>query len=96
MFHSRLLSDVSRYYINPLSVVVCGKPSSAIAEKLERDEEDRIPQQVVVLGPDGLERAKIALEKAKAEHDKPIPEGLLTSFAIPNANSISWIPVQSC
>ena len=76
-------------------MVVCGQPSSALAERLEQDEKARIAQQVAALGPDGLERAKLALEKAKAEHDKPIPQDILTSFPVPNVNSISWIPVQS-
>jgi Zn-dependent M16 (insulinase) family peptidase len=76
-------------------VVVCGQPSSALVERLEQDEKARIAQQVATLGPDGLERAKLALENAKAEHDKPIPQDILTSFPVPNVNSISWIPVQS-
>jgi hypothetical protein len=76
-------------------VVVCGQPSSALAERLEQDEKAHIAQQVVTLGPEGLERAKLALEKAKAEHDKPIPQDILTSFPVPKVNSISWIPVQS-
>jgi Zn-dependent M16 (insulinase) family peptidase len=84
-----------RYYVDPPSVVVCGQPSSALAERLEEDEKARIAQQVLTLGPDGLERAKLALEKAKAEHDKPIPQDILTAFPVPNVNSISWIPVQS-
>lgn len=32
---------------------------------------------------------------AKAEHDKPIPKELLTSFPVPDVKSISFIPVQS-
>jgi len=76
-------------------VVVCGQPSSALAERLEQDEKARIAQQVITLGPEGLERAKLALDKAKTEHDKPIPEDILTSFPVPSVNSISWIPVQS-
>lgn len=86
---------LQKYYVDPPSVVVCGKPSSALAERLEQDEKARVAQQVATLGPDGLERAKLALENAKAEHDKPIPEDILTSFPVPNVNSISWIPVQS-
>jgi hypothetical protein len=76
-------------------VVVCGQPSSALADRLEQDEKARIAQQVETLGPDGLERAQLALVQAKAEHDKPIPQDVLTSFPVPNVNSISWIPVQS-
>lgn len=90
-----LLKIPSRYYVNPPSVVVCGQPSSALADRLEKDEKARIARQVATLGPDGLERAKLALEAAKAEHDESIPQEILTSFPVPNVNSISWIPVQS-
>jgi Zn-dependent M16 (insulinase) family peptidase len=86
---------LSRYYVDPPSVVVCGQPSSALAKKLEQDEKARIAQQVETLGSDGLEWAKLALEMAKAEHDKPVPQDILTSFPVPNVKSISWIPVQS-
>lgn len=34
------------------------------------------------------------LEAAKAEHEKPIPTDVLTSFPVPDVKSISWIPVQ--
>jgi hypothetical protein len=50
---------------------------------------------VETFGSDGLERAKLTLEMAKAEHDKPVPQDILTSFPVPNVKSISWIPVQS-
>lgn len=39
--------------------------------------------------------AEKRLEEAKAEHSKPIPTDVLTSFPVPDVKSISWIPVQS-
>ncbi|KAF5377430.1 hypothetical protein D9615_005325 [Tricholomella constricta] len=83
------------YYIEAPSVVILGKPSAALAEKLERDEKARIAQQVKDLGPEGLKKAEAELEVAKAEHDKPIPTEVLTAFPLPEVKSISWIRVQS-
>lgn len=64
-------------------------------ERLERDEKDRVAQQIKRLGPEGLEQAAALLESSKAAHDKPIPKEILTSFPVPDVDSISWIPVQS-
>ena len=66
-----------------------------MAEKLEKDEKDRIADQVARLGPEGLEAAEKLLEEAKAEHDKPIPDDILKAFPVPDVKSISWIPVES-
>lgn len=84
-----------RYYVDPPSIVVRGQPSAAMAEKLEKDEKVRIAAQVKRLGPKGLEDAAKLLEKAKAEHDKPIPVEILKAFPVPDVKSISWIPVDS-
>lgn len=66
-----------------------------MAEKLEKDEAKRIEEQVAELGPEGLKQAEAKLEAAKAEHDRPIPEKVITSFPVPDVKSISWIPVDS-
>lgn len=66
-----------------------------MAEKLEKDEKARIAVQVKKLGPEGLEAAAKLLEKAKAEHDKPIPDEILKTFPVPDVKGISWIPVDS-
>jgi hypothetical protein len=47
------------------------------------------------LGPLGLENAETELQKAKKEHDRPIPTDILTAFSLPDVRSIAWIPVQS-
>ena len=84
-----------RYYVDPPSIVVRGNPSSAMADRLEKDEKARIAAQVKKLGPKGLEAAAKLLEKAKAEHDKPIPNEIIKAFPVPDVKSISWIPVDS-
>lgn len=84
-----------RYYIDPHSVVIIGKPSAKLAEKLEKDEKARTAEQVKTLGPEGLKKAAKILDDAKAEHSRTIPTEILTSFPVPDVKSISWIPVQS-
>ncbi|KAG6820112.1 hypothetical protein H0H93_005259 [Arthromyces matolae] len=88
-------SLLQKYYIDAQAVIVLGKPSAALAEKLEKDEKERIVRQVEKLGPEGLKKAEEELEAAKAEHDQPIPTELLTSFPVPDVKSIAWIPVKS-
>lgn len=84
-----------RYFVDPKRVVVRGKPSAAVAERLEREEKARIAKQKAALGPGGLAQKAKELEEAKAEHEKPIPADVLKAFPVPDVKSISWIPVQS-
>jgi Zn-dependent M16 (insulinase) family peptidase len=84
-----------RYFIDPQCLVVRGRPSANMADKLEREEKARIAAQVKKLGPSGLAKAAQELEAAKCEHEKPIPTEVLTAFPVPDVKSISWIPVQS-
>ncbi|KAF9270307.1 hypothetical protein L218DRAFT_952466 [Marasmius fiardii PR-910] len=86
---------LQKYYIDPPSVTVTGRPSAALAEQLEKDEKRRIEAQVKRLGPEGLKKAEKELEEAKVEHDKPIPTDILKKFHIPDVKSIAWIPVKS-
>lgn len=66
-----------------------------MADKIDKEEKARLAKQVKDLGPEGIiEKAKL-LERAKAEHDRPIPTKLLTDFPVPDVKSISWIPVHS-
>jgi Zn-dependent M16 (insulinase) family peptidase len=88
-------SNLYRYFIDPKRVVVRGKPSAAVAERIEKEEKARIAKQKAALGPEGLAQKSKELEEAKAEHEKPIPTDILTSFRVPDVKSISWIPVQS-
>ncbi|KAJ7225434.1 Metalloenzyme, LuxS/M16 peptidase-like protein [Mycena pura] len=86
---------LQKYYIDPHSVVVRGKPSASLAEKLDSDEKARIVAQVEKLGPEGLKKAEKELLDAKAEHDKPVPTKILLDFPVPSVDSIAFIPVQS-
>ncbi|KZT30492.1 hypothetical protein NEOLEDRAFT_1126056 [Neolentinus lepideus HHB14362 ss-1] len=86
---------LQKYYIDPPSVTVIGKPSADMADKLETDEKVRIAAQKEKLSPQGLWQKAKELEDAKAEHDKPIPDHILTAFPVPDVKSISWITVKS-
>ncbi|KAJ3559767.1 hypothetical protein NM688_g144 [Phlebia brevispora] len=86
---------LKKYYIEPHRIVLVGKPSAALAKKLEEDERTRIAKQRKTLGEQGLKQAEVELEEAKKEHDKEIPGSILKSFPVPDVKSISWIPVQS-
>lgn len=94
-FVSPCLTTQSRYYVDQPSIVVRGKPSAQMADKLEKDEKARIAAQVKKLGPDGLTKAEKLLEDAKAEHDKPIPNEIINAFPVPDVKTITWISVNS-
>ena len=66
-----------------------------MADRLEKNEKARIASQVERLGPEGLKKAEVDLEMAKAEHGKAVPTEILTSFPVPDVKSISWLSVQS-
>jgi Zn-dependent M16 (insulinase) family peptidase len=93
---SKEWTDVlSKYYDAPSKLVVRGKPSASLAEKLKADEKARVEEQVKRLGPEGLAELEKKLAAAKDEHEQAIPEDVLTGFPVPDVRSISWIPVQS-
>lgn len=83
------------YFVDAHRVVVCAKPSSALQEKLESEENARVDKQVKQLGPDGIKKLGEELEAAKKENDTPVPQDVLTSFPVPDVSTISWIPVTS-
>jgi Zn-dependent M16 (insulinase) family peptidase len=87
--------NLHRYFVAPKRVIVRGKPSAAVAERLEKEEKARIAKQKAGLGTEGIAQKAKELEEAKAEHEKPIPAEVLRSFPVPDVKSITWIPVQS-
>jgi Zn-dependent M16 (insulinase) family peptidase len=90
-----LITNGYRYWINGPSVVVGAKPSAKLQDRLETEEKARVEAQRKALGPEGIAKLEKELNDAKAQHDQPIPEKILTSFPVPDVSSISWIPVQS-
>lgn len=86
---------IDKYFVNPKRIIVRGKPSAVVAERIEKEEKARVAKQKKALGPGGLAKKAKELEEAKAEHDRPIPTEILKSFPVPDVKTISWIPVQS-
>ena len=84
-----------RYYVDPPRIVVLGKPSGEMADRLDREEKARVAAQQERLGPAGIAECERELEAAKKEHEREIPTEILTSFPVPDVKSIAWIPVQS-
>ena len=81
--------------MDPPRIVVRGKPSGEMADRLDREEKARVAAQKERLGPDGLAACERELEAAKKEHESEISSEILTSFPVPDVKSIAWIPVQS-
>jgi phage-related protein len=95
LFSHHLVSFRCRYYIDPTYLTIRGKPSVALAKRLEADEKVRIAAQVEQMGPEGLNEAARTLTAAIEVHNEKIPTSLITSLSVPGVKSISWIPVQS-
>ena len=72
-------------------VTVLGVPSLKMAERLKKEEEARVSAQKEKLGEKGLKELADKLEKAKAENDKEIPQGMLEQFKIPGIESIHFM-----
>lgn len=47
-------SVISSYFVSAPSITIVGKPSAALAKKLEKDEKSRIKAQRDALGESGL------------------------------------------
>ncbi|KAN0061466.1 hypothetical protein ACQY0O_006313 [Thecaphora frezii] len=88
--------DVLRkYYIDNPRLVVVGRPSAALVDKLKAETKALEEKRRKELGEAGLKKLADQLEAAKKENDREIPDELLKSFKIPDVESIQWIPVGS-
>lgn len=87
------LEILNQYYVENERLVVIGKPSSKLADKLKKDTKELIENRRKELGEKGLKKLEDDLEKAKEENDKDIPEEMLKGFEIPKVDSINWIEV---
>ena len=72
-------------------VSILGKPSRAMAEKLEADEIARIAAQKEKLGPEGLKKLAEKLKEAKNKNNAPIPKEILEKWPVPGVSSIHFI-----
>jgi len=87
------LELLKNYYVENNRVVVIGRPSSKLADKLKKDSKELVMKRKEELGETGLKQLEEVLEKAKVENDKDIPEEMLKGFEIPKVESINWIEV---
>ncbi len=84
---------LQKYLVENPRLVVVGRPSSALSDKLKADTKALEEERRKKLGEDGLKHLEAQLEAAKKENDRPIPDEMLKQFKIPSTDSIKWIPV---
>ncbi|SPO40740.1 related to Zn2+-dependent endopeptidase, insulinase superfamily [Pseudozyma flocculosa] len=84
-----------KYFVDNPRLVVVGRPSAPLVDKLKADTKALEEKRRTELGEDGLKKLADKLEAAKKENDREIPDELLKSFKIPSVDSIQWIPVGS-
>lgn len=84
---------LQKYFVDNPRLVVIGRPSSALSDKLKADTKALEEERRKTLGDEGLKKLEEQLEAAKKENDKPIPDEMLRQFKIPATDSIKWIPV---
>ncbi|KAI5865602.1 Metalloenzyme, LuxS/M16 peptidase-like protein [Durotheca rogersii] len=76
-------------------VSILGNPSLQLAEKLKRDEEERIRKRKQELGTEGLNKLAQELEDAKRQNEVEIPASLLEKWQVPPVESIHFINAQT-
>ena len=65
-----------RYYVDPPRIVVLGKPSGEMADRLDREEKARVAAQQERLGPAGIAECERELEAVRAEGATKILRGV--------------------
>lgn len=95
--HSQLIrrGRARRYLVDPAYVVLVGKPSAALADKIHADETARVSDQQDRLGDEGRAACAKALADARAEHEREIPREVIEGFPVPDLERIRWLDVQS-
>jgi len=86
---------LQKWFVVAPSVTIVGRPSGALADKIEAEEKARVAANVARLGEEGLAKLAKKLEEAQAANDRPIPDGLIESFPLPDVRGIDWIEVES-
>lgn len=82
------LALLDKYYISQPSISTVGKPSAALSAKIESDEKDRLAKRKAELGEEKLKRFEKELEEAKAESDRPAPDGMISDFPITDVSEL--------
>ncbi len=84
---------LKQYFRDSSRLVVIGRPSASLADKLRADTEKLVESRRKEMGDEGLKKLEGKLEEAKKENDKDIPQDMLSKFRIPGVESIQWIAV---
>jgi Zn-dependent M16 (insulinase) family peptidase len=90
---SQWVQILKTWLIDNPRVVVCGKPSAKMAEKIKKDTQALVEKRKTELGEDGLAQLGKALQEAQKANDIEVPKEMLSNFDIPNVGSINWINV---
>ncbi|WFD27197.1 hypothetical protein MNAN1_002193 [Malassezia nana] len=89
-------SDVLlRYLVNNARLVVVGRPSAALAQRLQSETQERVAARRAELGDNGAQALEAALTEARRLNDTPFPPQMLQDFAVPSSDTIQWIPVAT-
>lgn len=68
-----------------------GKPSAALAAKIEHEEKERLEKRRQELGEDKLKELEEAMQKAKKESETPPPPKMISDFPITDVSRLySW------
>lgn len=87
---------LQRIFIDNHPVIVIGKPSSKMYSQLKIEKEKLIKQRELQYGDEGKAALHEALDKAKLQNDKPIPESLLEQFPMNDpSESVDFITTKS-
>jgi Zn-dependent M16 (insulinase) family peptidase len=84
---------LQKYLIANARLVISGKPSSKLSEKLKQDTKDLVAKRKEQLGEEGLKKQEEIVKHAQKANDLEIPTDVLTKFKIPDVSSINWIGV---
>jgi Zn-dependent M16 (insulinase) family peptidase len=66
-----------------------------VAERLEKETQERVAANRERFGEEGLKRLQQALDEAQKKNDVDIPPGFINLFKVPAVESIRWIDVQT-
>ncbi|XP_046677319.1 uncharacterized protein C05D11.1-like [Homalodisca vitripennis] len=86
---------IEQYLIRGPSVTVRGVPSVQEQQTMAREEKERVEQQRLQLGLEGLQERDKMLTDAMQQNEIPPPQSMLTSVKIPSIESIQFHRIQA-
>ncbi|ORY87561.1 Metalloenzyme, LuxS/M16 peptidase-like protein [Protomyces lactucae-debilis] len=84
-----------KWLVEAPHLTIFGRPSAALATKLQQAEKDRIAAQAAKFGDQGLKSLAEKLKQAQEENDRPMPEEMIASFPVPPISSINFITQET-